>query len=520
MNDFYAGKGLFITGVTGFVGKMVLEKILRSLPSVGRLYLLVRPKAGTDPHQRLHSEVWSSACFNVVREQVGGPAAFDALIQEKVVPVPGDLVQDRFGLDEAAYLSLASSVHAVIHIAATIDFMERLDVSVNLNVLGTMRVLALARRARELGMLHSVVHVSTCYVNSNQPPGARLREQLYPLPFDPQEMCTRILDMSPREIDLFTPQLLRQHRFPNTYTFTKCMAEQLGAQLAHDLPFAIFRPAIIGASLREPFPGWCDSASACGAVFLAVGLGVLQELQGNASSVCDLVPVDHVVNMLLATVAHTAVAPPPTPPSPTGTTSPSFAQLQLLQPWATLPPGTVADVPIYHCGTSAGPNPVTWGRIRVSLLEYWTANPVSPATPAIALMPMWQFELTFLLKRRLPVAALSLYSSLPGASATVQQQAEKAGRLLGKMRKLVDTFQSFVSNAWYFQTDNAARLLATLSPEDRETFNWDSRRIGWRAWVENYCYGLVRYVLRQPVGDQPPITAENLASARFLRAML
>nr|ADI60057.1 fatty acyl-coenzyme A reductase [Euglena gracilis] len=514
MNDFYAGKGVFLTGVTGFVGKMVVEKILRSLPTVGRLYVLVRPKAGTDPHQRLHSEVWSSAGFDVVREKVGGPAAFDALIREKVVPVPGDMVKDRFGLDDAAYRSLAANVNVIIHMAATIDFTERLDVAVSLNVLGTVRVLTLARRARELGALHSVVHVSTCYVNSNQPPGARLREQLYPLPFDPREMCTRILDMSPREIDLFGPQLLKQYGFPNTYTFTKCMAEQLGAQIAHDLPFAIFRPAIIGAALSEPFPGWCDSASACGAVFLAVGLGVLQELQGNASSVCDLIPVDHVVNMLLVTAAYTASAPPADP-------SPSSLALSPPQlPLATLPPGTVADVPIYHCGTSAGPNAVNWGRIKVSLVEYWNAHPIAKTKAAIALLPVWRFELSFLLKRRLPATALSLVASLPGASAAVRRQAEQTERLVGKMRKLVDTFQSFVFWAWYFQTESSARLLASLCPEDRETFNWDPRRIGWRAWVENYCYGLVRYVLKQPIGDRPPVAAEELASNRFLRAML
>ena len=42
--EFYAGKNVFITGGTGFMGKVLIEKLLRSVPDVGNLYLLIRPK--------------------------------------------------------------------------------------------------------------------------------------------------------------------------------------------------------------------------------------------------------------------------------------------------------------------------------------------------------------------------------------------------------------------------------------------------------------------------------------------
>ena len=47
-----------------------------------------------------------------------------------------------------------------------------------------------------------------------------------------------------------TPALLEER--PNTYTFTKSLAESLVFKLGHDLPIAVFRPSIVGASLREP----------------------------------------------------------------------------------------------------------------------------------------------------------------------------------------------------------------------------------------------------------------------------
>lgn len=51
--EFYAGKNVLITGATGFMGKVLVEKLLRSCPEVKALYLLVRPKAGQSMQQRV-----------------------------------------------------------------------------------------------------------------------------------------------------------------------------------------------------------------------------------------------------------------------------------------------------------------------------------------------------------------------------------------------------------------------------------------------------------------------------------
>lgn len=53
-------------------------------------------------------------------------------------------------------------------------------------------------------------------------------------------------------VSTLTPKLLRQH--PNTYTYTKALAEFLVQQEAAQLNVAIVRPSIVGASWKEPFP--------------------------------------------------------------------------------------------------------------------------------------------------------------------------------------------------------------------------------------------------------------------------
>lgn len=50
---FFRGKNIFITGVTGFMGKVLLEKLLRSCPDMGTVYVLVRPKKGVQPEERI-----------------------------------------------------------------------------------------------------------------------------------------------------------------------------------------------------------------------------------------------------------------------------------------------------------------------------------------------------------------------------------------------------------------------------------------------------------------------------------
>lgn len=57
-------------------------------------------------------------------------------------------------------------------------------------------------------------------------------------------------------VSVMTPKLIGER--PNTYTYTKALAEYMVQQEAGDLNVAIVRPSIVGASWKEPFPV-CES---------------------------------------------------------------------------------------------------------------------------------------------------------------------------------------------------------------------------------------------------------------------
>lgn len=44
---------VLVTGGTGFMGKVLTEKLLRSCPDLKQIYLLIRDKKGKSMHQRL-----------------------------------------------------------------------------------------------------------------------------------------------------------------------------------------------------------------------------------------------------------------------------------------------------------------------------------------------------------------------------------------------------------------------------------------------------------------------------------
>lgn len=53
VQEFYKGQTVLLTGATGFLGKAIIDKLLRTCPDVNKLYLLIRPKKGKDSQKRI-----------------------------------------------------------------------------------------------------------------------------------------------------------------------------------------------------------------------------------------------------------------------------------------------------------------------------------------------------------------------------------------------------------------------------------------------------------------------------------
>lgn len=64
--ESFVGKTIFITGGSGFLGKVLIEKILRKCPTVERIYMLLRTKKGSNPKQRVETIFSSVVNFPVV----------------------------------------------------------------------------------------------------------------------------------------------------------------------------------------------------------------------------------------------------------------------------------------------------------------------------------------------------------------------------------------------------------------------------------------------------------------------
>ena len=87
---------------------------------------------------------------------------------------------------------------------------------------------------------------------------------------------------------------------PNTYTFSKAMAEGLFYQDESDLPVGIVRPGAVAGSLKEPFPGWIDNYGAYTGALAPLSQGILRSVIADPKTNVEMVPVDICINLMCA----------------------------------------------------------------------------------------------------------------------------------------------------------------------------------------------------------------------------
>jgi fatty acyl-CoA reductase len=145
-----------------------VEQLLRTT-DVNRIYVLMRGKRGCPAQERLQN-ILHSGLFHLVRDN-------PALLQ-KVHMLEGDLNSDNLGLTESDLSKAVSEVEVVIHSAASIELEADVQHTLYSNYLGTRRLLNLAMQMQQL---RCFLHVSTAYVNINQPRGSSIEERIYPL---------------------------------------------------------------------------------------------------------------------------------------------------------------------------------------------------------------------------------------------------------------------------------------------------------------------------------------------------
>ncbi|KAK1117618.1 hypothetical protein K0M31_015791 [Melipona bicolor] len=217
-------------------------------------------------------------------------------VLKKIHPVKGDISLPDLGLSQEDRIMLIENVNIVFHAAATVRFNEPLNVAVDVNTKGTARMIQLCK---ELKYVISVIYISTAYSNAYL---SEIEEKVYTTDLEPSMVIDICEGGDKILIDQLEERILKI--YPNTYTFSKNLAEQIVSSNSDHLPVAIVRPSIIGASLEEPCPGWLNNIYGATALFLQVGKGVLKVITGNRNAKLDIVPVDYVVDTTICAAWH------------------------------------------------------------------------------------------------------------------------------------------------------------------------------------------------------------------------
>ena len=92
---FYSNKTILISGCTGFLAKMILEKIVRSCSDFKKIYVLIRSKQGVSLQERLEKDIFQTPIFVHLFET---RPELVKTIRERIIPIQGDLIQEGLGI--------------------------------------------------------------------------------------------------------------------------------------------------------------------------------------------------------------------------------------------------------------------------------------------------------------------------------------------------------------------------------------------------------------------------------------
>ena len=168
--SLYSGKNILITGATGqlgkslassntSLGKVVFEKLIRSFPDIGTIYLAIRAKSDDEAYNRYKSEIKDSQICDLIKIQ-SGMKHHRKLLRRKVKLLPLDLQQSTLKIDDTLQKELQDKLHIIINCASIVDFDSPLDIQTDVNVSGPLNLMKLAEQCSNLQVF---VQVSTTF---------------------------------------------------------------------------------------------------------------------------------------------------------------------------------------------------------------------------------------------------------------------------------------------------------------------------------------------------------------------
>jgi nucleoside-diphosphate-sugar epimerase len=352
IRDALRGRHVLLTGGSGFVGKVWLSMALTQLPELERVYVYLRPKALVPARQRFEKMLNTSPAFRPLHERFGPRLA--SYLAERVEVLEGELSEPDLGLAASVARRLRRDLDVFIHCAGLVDFNPDLRKALASNVDATARVADFVEDCDHASLLH----ISTCYVagrryghieekvqrdyaparsgfcaetelnevrariqsivhaHDDAARQARLRsEVLSELTaagrHEPSAHLVETLTRKKQREELKEAlveegmQRAQQLGWPNTYTYTKSLAESALARRPR-LRCSILRPSIVESAVEFPLPGWNESFN--GSAPLAYIMGSwFRMVPAQPDAPFDVIPVDLVARAMTIATAALAV---------------------------------------------------------------------------------------------------------------------------------------------------------------------------------------------------------------------
>ncbi|XP_075232533.1 fatty acyl-CoA reductase wat-like [Lycorma delicatula] len=450
IQKFYRGETILITGGTGSLGKVIIEKLMRSCPNFQKLYLIVRPKKNKDVKERV-KEQFDHFMFSEV----------NSLVAEKVSFINGDCSKPMLGLSTADQKEIIENVTIIIHSAATVNLDEKIKKSVSINVIATRDLLILSKKMKHL---KAFVHISTAFSNCHL---SKIEEKVYEPPIDDKKLITITECLDDKQLDQLTPILLED--CPNIYVYTKRVAESLFKQYGKGLPVVIVRPSVIINSYKEPAPGWIDRLYGATGVFFGYSNGTIRIIECDSHVVGEVIPIDMVANMVIASVWNL-----------------NCRRIK----------ENIEDLQTYNMVTSTQ-NPITWHNFAALSKRFLPISIFVYTIPILILVKdKFKFSIFKFFLHYLPALLIDTIAQIFGKEKRLLKISENVDKFL-------QSISHFTTRQWDFCNKNTQDLWKSLDQKDKEIFPFNVEDINWEEYFYNYMRGIRQYLLKDDLSTIP-----------------